>query len=193
MSASKRLSEDNSSPSRQEKPPCSIVPPSCTFLVSPREVEDLHHRSEVSFFPPQRRPEIGDSRRGLVVKFSPFQHGRPPHSTASTSPSQILLPKLSEAGNSYHDLSHGSEISSSPSRLPTLLPRPSEVVNSRYIYVFLPPRRRISRLVTQNIVHRASLPINPKQILINTFNQRKDAASAFPPKITVSTTRSAVK
>lgn len=106
MSASKRLSEDNSSPSRQERPSRFIVPPSCTFLASPMEVGDSHYGSEISSSPSQFRPEVGDFHCGSVIKSSLSRHERPPRFTISTSPSQTSLPKLSEIGNLRYNLLH---------------------------------------------------------------------------------------
>lgn len=122
------------------------------------------------------------SKRPAEDKSSPPRMGRLPRLPRSIGrmPSlPTLLPRVSEAG-------------STPS-LPTLLPRPSEVGNPRHEYVPLPPRRRVSRPVARNIVHQPPPPINAKQILIDDFNQRKDAASTFPPKLTASTTRAVVK
>lgn len=106
MSASQRLSEDNSSPFRREKSSYFIISPSCMFLAGQMEVGDSYHRSEVSFSPSQFRPEVGDFHCGSVIKSSLFRHGRLPRSTTSTSPSQISLPKLSKICNSRYNLLH---------------------------------------------------------------------------------------
>ena len=83
------------------------------------------------------------------------------------------------------------EVNSFP--LPLLLPRPLKVGNPHHEYVFLPPKQRVTRPAIQNIEPQPPFLINAKQTLLDDFNQRKDTVSAFPQKLTASTTRAAVK
>lgn len=77
--------------------------------------------------------------------------------------------------------------------LPSLLPKPSEANNIHHEYILLLPKRYVSRPIVQNIGPKPFSSINAKQILINNFNQKKDAASAFLPKLIASTTQTAIK
>lgn len=74
-----------------------------------------------------------------------------------------------------------------------MLLKPLKVGNSHYKYIFLQARQCISRPITQNTIHQALFPINAKQILIDNCNQRKDASSAYPPKLLPSITWVAIK
>lgn len=55
--------------------------------------------------------------------------------------------------------------------------------SSRYEYLPLPPTCHMSRLIGQKIHLQDSTPVNPRQVLINNFNWRKDAFLLFLPKL----------
>lgn len=76
--------------------------------------------------------------------------------------------------------------------LQTLVPRSAVLYSTRHRYFFLPPTCCISRPTGQKIRLQDSISVNPRQVFIDNFNQKKNAPLLFLPKLSDSITRPTV-